>query len=40
MKKRSFSYDNKNKVRNYCHYTEKYQSAARSIFNLRYKILK
>ena len=42
--KKEFSTDDDNKkyhkVRDHCHYTGKYRGAARSIFNLRYKIPK
>ena len=38
---KEFSTDKKyRKVRDHCHYTEKYRGAAQGIYNLRYKILK
>ena len=42
--KKKFSIDDRNKkyhkVRDHCHYTEKYRGAAHDICNLRYKIPK
>ena len=42
--KKGFSTNDKtkkyNKVKDYCHYTEKYRGAAHNICKLRYKILK
>ena len=42
--KRKFSTDDNNKkyhkVKDHCHYTEKYRAAAHDICNLRYKISK
>ena len=32
--------NDKNKVRDHCHYTEKFRGAAHSIFNIRYKVPK
>ena len=34
------NYKNRKKVENHCHYTRKFIGAARSIFNLKYKVLK
>ena len=39
--KKKFCYDkNKKKGRDHCHYTGKFRGAARSEYNLRYKVLK